>query len=135
MWPLTCVGDTGFEPVTSSVSSNDHGTRTSFDSAVDQGGGSVNVRGCPRVCTIVVTQLATQCHACAVWPCLSNEDDLVGAATSGLRAWLRTGGRGACARFGADRCSTEWRQALRRVCCHNARYGAFRYRSFDSSGV
>jgi hypothetical protein len=57
--PLTCVGETGIEPVTSSVSSKDHDRWTRTCSAHELGISSVVVHQRPWVCVAIVTQLDT----------------------------------------------------------------------------
>jgi hypothetical protein len=53
------VGDTGIEPVTSSVSRNDHDIPIQCYSHAKQGRRSTEVHGCPAPWIPVVTQLDT----------------------------------------------------------------------------
>src|SRR5262245_51476696 len=60
---LLLVGDTGFEPVTSSVSTKDHLTLTYAGTCSDLEEWSVGVRLRPPLFGPAVTQLVTQLHA------------------------------------------------------------------------
>ena len=56
----TLVGDTGIEPVTSSVSSNDHGSLCCMSLSCYQSKQSIKVRACPSSCVPIVTHLDNQ---------------------------------------------------------------------------
>jgi hypothetical protein len=74
-WNMACdlVGDTGIEPVTSSVSRNDHGGLTSDGGSQDQARRSTRVRGRLAEWMLVVTQLDTHAAGrfCPVMPPLT----------------------------------------------------------------